>query len=81
MVDRWRPERVADQADHPSARAPVLSEVPSREEQLPDELVSFSFRASRALRKRTNRASAELEVSIQQMASEALDSYLRRLGF
>ncbi|MGH9022669.1 MAG: hypothetical protein ACRDV9_06165 [Acidimicrobiia bacterium] len=43
--------------------------------------MSLSFRASRTLRKRANRASAELEVSIQQMASEALDGYLRRLGF
>lgn len=58
-----------------------LSAVETSSEALPTDVVSFSFRVSRDLRKRANRASAELEISIQQLASEALDHHLKRLGF
>ena len=45
------------------------------------ELVQFSFRAPRDLRKRANRASAELEIPVQQLVSNALDRYLTEQGF
>lgn len=45
------------------------------------ELVQFSFRAPRELRKRANRASAELEIPVQQLVSDALDRYLTDQGF
>lgn len=73
------PENGSDQALPSRVRTPP--KIPERDDQLPEELVNFSFRATRALRKRVNRASAELEVSIQRMATEALDDHLRRLGF
>jgi predicted HicB family RNase H-like nuclease len=45
------------------------------------ELVQFSFRAPRELRKRANRASAELEIPVQQLVSDALARYLTEHGF
>lgn len=45
------------------------------------DLVQFSFRAPRELRKRANRASIELEVPIQDLVSQAVDEFLRERGF
>ncbi|MGH9023469.1 MAG: hypothetical protein ACRDV9_10285 [Acidimicrobiia bacterium] len=43
--------------------------------------VQFSFRTTRELRKRANRASLELEVPLQELASEAIDEYLKARSF
>lgn len=45
------------------------------------DLIQFSFRAPRNLRKRANRASAELEIPVQQIVTDALDRYLKDRGF
>ncbi|MGH9023385.1 MAG: hypothetical protein ACRDV9_09860 [Acidimicrobiia bacterium] len=45
------------------------------------DLVQFSFRAPRELRKRANRASIELEAPIQDLVTQAVDEFLRERGF
>ncbi len=65
---------------HPAEIAAVEQSTP-RPRPTETELVQFSFRAPRELRKRANRASAELEIPVQQLVSDALARYLTERGF
>jgi hypothetical protein len=71
---------------HPAeAAVEVPANQPNRKITEPPEtagdLIQFSFRAPRELRKRANRASAELEIPVQQLVTDALDRYLKDRGF
>jgi hypothetical protein len=69
---RLHPAEVVTTADQPSRTGADAAQL---------DLVQFSFRAPRELRKRANRASAELEIPVQQLVSDALDRYLKHHGF
>lgn len=72
-IPRAHPAEATDEATGQPKTAEA-SEVAS-------DLIQFSFRAPRNLRKRANRASAELEIPVQRLVATALDQYLKARGF
>lgn len=75
MSERSRPS--LSHPTEPDAHAPSRGVEPTPE---PDEIVTFSFRGPKSLRRRLRVLAAETDRSVQDISVEALKEYLERHG-